>query len=59
MRTQKIEKPVGKHFNLAGHTLSNMNVTTIEKVKVNNIQYRKERKEKNISSGSSTPSTVD
>ena len=33
----------GEHFNEAGHTLSDMSVTILEKVKVNDINYRKER----------------
>ena len=43
VRNKNIEKSVGNHFNLPGHTLSNMIVTTLEKVNVNNTQYRKER----------------
>ena len=43
IRTKKLEKPVAKHFNQPGHSLSDMTATIIEKVKVNCVQYRKER----------------
>ena len=43
IRTKKTDKSTGNHFNLPGHSLANMTVTIIEKVKVNDIQYRKER----------------
>ena len=43
VRTKKLEKPVAKHFNQPGHSLSDMTATIIEKVKVNCVQYRKER----------------
>jgi len=33
----------GNHFNLPGHTLSNMKVTVLEKCKENNPTYRKFR----------------
>ena len=43
IRTQKLEKATGGHFNLPGHSLSNLKTTILEKVRVNNTQYRKER----------------
>ena len=42
VRTRKLEKPVAKHFNLPGHSLSDITATIIEKVKANCPQYRKE-----------------
>ena len=36
-------QPTGRHFNLKGHSLSNMNVTVLENVKKKDIYYRKER----------------
>ena len=33
----------GEHFNEPGHSLSDMSITILEKVKVNNTNYRKER----------------
>ena len=36
-------KATGKHFNLPGHRLSDLNVTILEKVKTNDDLYRKER----------------
>ena len=38
-----ILQPTGRHFNLKGHSLSNMNVTVLENVKKKDIYYRKER----------------
>ena len=43
IRTKKTDKSTGNHFNLPGHSLANMTVTIVEKDKVNDIQYRKER----------------
>ena len=57
IRTRKLEKPVAQHFNLPGHSLSDMTVTIMEKVKVNDQQYRQEREKYLI--GSLTLSTVD
>ena len=45
---RNIQKATGKHFNLPGHSLSNMEVLILEKVKINNLQYRKEREEYHI-----------
>ena len=41
--TKNLEQATGKHFNLPGHTKSNLTATIIEHVKKNDIQYRKER----------------
>ena len=48
IRTQKLEKATGKHFNLPSHSLPNMEVLILEKVKINKLQYRKEREEYHI-----------
>ena len=33
----------GEHFNLPGHTLSDLRITILEKVRSNDDMYRKER----------------
>ena len=40
-----LSQPTGQHFNLPGHSLANMNVTILEKVKKNgqNVQERKRK----------------
>ena len=43
IRSKKLNQPVGEHFNLPGHSIDNLKVIILEKVKVNNEQYRKER----------------
>ena len=43
IKSRNIMQPTGKHFNLKGHSLSNMTVTILEKVKKKDIFYRKER----------------
>ena len=48
IRTQQLDKTTGKHFNLPGHSLSNMEVLVLEQVKINNLQYKKEREEYHI-----------
>ena len=48
IRTQKLEKATGKHLNLPSHSLPNMEILILEKVKMNNLQYRKERAEYHI-----------
>ena len=40
---KQIDKATGAHFNSAGHSLTNMKFTILEKVKTNNENYRKER----------------
>ena len=36
---------IGDHFNLPGHSEANINITSIEKVKSNDTNYRKEREQ--------------
>ena len=43
IRTNKKSEASGEHFNLPGHSLSNMKVTIIEKVLKQDELYRKER----------------
>ena len=43
VRTKKINKATGEHYNQPGHSASNMTVTILEKVKSTDWQYRKER----------------
>ena len=48
MQRHKIKSVVpttatGEHFNEPGHSLSNLTVTIIEKVKNNDLNYRRER----------------
>ena len=38
----------GHHFNLPGHSLSDLSISVIEQVKKNNLVYRKEREEYHI-----------
>ena len=35
---------MGDHFNIPGHSLANIKVSILEQVKINNEQFRKERK---------------
>ena len=39
---KKLNKTTGEHFNKPGHTLSNMTITILEKVKLSDTLYRKE-----------------
>ena len=43
VRNQNINQATGNHFNLAGHDISNMKFTIIEKVKKDDQTYRKEK----------------
>ena len=43
IKSENIEQATGEHFNLPGHSISNMKVTIVERVKKNDDQYRKER----------------
>ena len=43
INTKNKSKATGHHFNLPGHSLSDLKVTAIEKVKKFNTEYRKER----------------
>ena len=38
-----LNHPTGEHFNRPGHSIDNITITILEKVKVNDTQYRKER----------------
>ena len=40
-----LTEAIAEHFNLPGHSLANFSVTALEKVKVINPLYRKEREE--------------
>ena len=42
---RKIDQATGEHFSLPGHILADLSVTALERVKRNNILYRKEREE--------------
>ena len=48
IRTKKIDKSTGVHFNSTGHSLGNMTATILEKVKSEDIFYRKERESYHI-----------
>ena len=37
------ELATGAHFNLPGHSVSDLSATVLEQVKINDITYRKER----------------
>ena len=41
--TKKLDKATGGHFNLPGHSISNMKVTMLEKMKTSDTIHRKER----------------
>ena len=43
VKNKIVSKATGFHFNLPGHSISNIQVTIIEKVKKSDIIYRKER----------------
>ena len=43
INTKKLDQPTGKHFNQPGHSKHNLRATVLKKVKVNDLQYRKER----------------
>ena len=43
VKTMKLDKTTGAHFNLPGHSLANLTATILEKVRSNDIYYRKER----------------
>ena len=42
---QKLGKATGFHFNQPGHSLSDSTFSVLERVKKNNLVYRKEREE--------------
>ena len=39
----KVDQPTGDHFNQPGHSLSNLTITIIEKVKKEDKVYREQR----------------
>ena len=39
----KLNKSTGNHLNSRGHSISNLNISILEKVKSNETLYRKER----------------
>ena len=43
IRTEKHEKATGHHFILPGHSLADITATILEKVKVNDPEYRQKR----------------
>ena len=43
INNQVVSVTTGDHFNLPGHSLANMKIQILEKVKFPNEQYRKER----------------
>ena len=43
INNNKWKQPTGYHFNMPGHTIANLTITILEKVKKENILYRKER----------------
>ena len=43
INNEHMNQPTGAHFNLPGHSISNMNISIIEKVKMKDSAYRKER----------------
>ena len=43
INTKKTDKATGNHFNLPGHTISDMKVTVLENIHKSDPEYRKER----------------
>ena len=43
VKSKKLDKSTGAHFNLPGHSLANLTATILEKVRSNDIYYGKER----------------
>ena len=48
VNNEKLDTASGAHFNLPGHSLSDLSVTILEKVKKNDISYQKERERYHI-----------
>ena len=48
VKNKNIKQATGFHFNLPGHSLTNMQFTIIEQVKKRNVYYRKEREKFHI-----------
>ena len=42
-KTKKLDLATGNHFNKPGHSIANMQITQLEKIKTNDTQFRKER----------------
>ena len=42
-KTKMVDLDTGNHFNKAGHSIANMQITLLEKIKTNDTQFRKER----------------
>ena len=40
---KKLKEPTGKHFNQHGHSITDLKVTILEKIKKKDTLYRKER----------------
>ena len=51
VRSNKITKATGQHFNLPGHSLSDMRITAIEQIHSNDHMYRKVREKMYINLG--------
>ena len=47
-RNQILSQTTGYHFNLPGHSVQDMKFSIIEKVKINDTTYRKERERYHI-----------
>ena len=43
-----LNQPTGQHFNLPGHSIANMTITIVEKVRKPESLYRKEREKYHI-----------
>ena len=39
----KLDLATGNHFNKPGHSIANMQITLLEKIKTNDTQFRKQR----------------
>ena len=42
-RTKKLDQATGSRFNKPGHSVANMQITILEKMRTNETQYRKQR----------------
>ena len=40
---QHLDKAIGAHFNITGHSLSDLKIIILEQVKKKDIEYRKQR----------------
>ena len=45
MKTPDLTQPIGFHFNLPGHSISNMKICIVEKCSQSSDLYRKQREE--------------